>query len=110
MITLKEKTSIKYSQAHAKILRLAWSKGNVVTSEDVSSVLYYEGKRIPRSDRSKAIRNAVMTLRRMIDEGLIVDVVKDERTRLRKYVVVSKEELRLRIIRELNELFGKDFI
>lgn len=100
--------SVTYSQEHAKVLRLAWSKGNVVTSEDVASVLYYGGKSIPQSERSRAIRNAVMTLTRMSEEGLIIDIVKDEKRRMRKYKVISKEQLKTRILSQLDELFGKN--
>ena len=107
---MKRNRFIIYSKDHAKILRVAWTKGNMVTSEDVSSILYYEGKPIPKGERARAIRNAVMTLRRMKDEGLIINVVKDEKKRLRKYIVISKKELQGRILRELNELFGEDFI
>jgi len=103
------KRSIIFSQEYAKILTNAWQRDNLVTSEDAASVLYYGGKRIPNSERSRAIRNALMTLTRMVDDGLITAVVKDEKKRMRRFKVISREELRVRISKELRDLFGEDF-
>jgi len=103
------KRSIIFSQEYAKILTNAWQRGNLVTSEDAASVLYYGGKHIPNDERSRAIRNAVMTLTRMLDDGLITDVVKDKKKRMRRFKVMSREELRARISKELRDLFGEDF-
>jgi len=103
------KRSLLFSQEYAKILTNAWQKGNLVTSEDAASILYYSGKRIPNTERSRAIRNAVMALTRMQNDGLITDVVKDEKRRMRRFKVISKEELRIRISKELGELFGDNF-
>jgi hypothetical protein len=45
----------------------------------------------------------------MQNDGLITDVVKDEKRRMRRFKVISKEELRIRISKELGELFGDNF-
>lgn len=82
----------------------------MITSEDAASILYYEGKHIPISERPRAIRNAVMTLKRMQNDRLIIGVVKDGKTRMRRFKVVSREELRIRISKELRELFGEHFL
>jgi RNase P/RNase MRP subunit POP5 len=98
-----------FSEEYAKILRSAWKKGNVVTSEDVASILYFSGKRIPSEERSRAIRNALMTLTRMKSDGFIVDVAKDEKKRMRQFKVIGRDELKSLILKELKELFGDNF-
>ena len=104
-----KKRSIVFSEDYAKILRTAWKKGNLVTSEDIASTLYFAGRPVPNEERSRAIRNAVMTLTRMQNDGLIKAIVKDEKKRMRTFQVVSREELRTKISRELKELFGESF-
>jgi hypothetical protein len=103
------KRPLVFNQDYAKILTNAWRKGNLVTSEDVASVLYYGGKNIPDNERSRAIRNAVMTLTRMKNDGLITSILKDKNKRMRQFKVISKEDLKTRISKELRELFGNDF-
>lgn len=103
------KRSILFSKEYAKILTSAWKKGNVITSEDVASILYYSGKCIPNDERPRAIRNAVMTLTRMQNDGLITDVFKNEKKRMRQFKVISREELKTRLSKELRELFGDNF-
>jgi hypothetical protein len=103
------KRPVIFSQDYAKILTTAWRKGNFVTSEDVASVLYYEGKSIPDNERSRAIRNAVMTLTRMKNDGLIKSVLKAQSKKMRQFKVISKQELKTLISKELKELFGNDF-
>jgi len=103
------KRPLVFSQDYAKVLTNAWRKGNIVTSEEVASILYYAGKRVPDDERSRAIRNAVMTLTRMQADGLIMSTLKNEKKRMRQFRVISKDELRTRISKELKELFGNDF-
>lgn len=105
-----KKKSIVFSEDYAKILRTAWKKGDLVTSEDIASILYCGGKRIPKEERSSVIRNAVMTLTRMKNDGLIIGINKDEKKRMRTFQVISKAELRTKISKELKELFGEDFL
>ena len=103
------KKSGLFSIEYAKVLRNAWKKGNIVTSEDVASILYFSGKPIPRIERPRAIRNAVMTLTRMKGDGLIIDIAKDEKKRMRQFKVIGKDELKTLFSKELKELFGDNF-
>jgi hypothetical protein len=103
------KRSLIFSQDYAMILTSAWQSGGIVTSEDVASILYYSGKSIPGNERSRAIRNAVMTLTRMQTDGLIANIFKGEKKRMRQFKVISREDLKTRISKELKELLGENF-
>ena len=99
-----------FSELFAKVLTKAWQQNDEITSEQVASVLYYDGRPIPKShqERSKMIRNAIMTLKRMQGEGLIASVKSEREKNI--YRVKEKNKLRSEILGELRELFGKDFV
>lgn len=101
---------IGFSEIYAKVLRKAWKRGGVVTSEQIASVLYFDGKPIPKDNpqRHRMIRNSIMTLRRMQAEGLISAVT--TKGRINVYKVIGKDELKVKIYEELRQLFGEDFI
>jgi len=45
----------------------------------------------------------------MQNDGLITDVFKNEKKRMRQFKVISREELKTRLSKELRELFGDNF-
>ncbi len=101
---------IGFSEIYAKVLRKAWEQNDEITSDQVASVLYFKNRPIPdtQSDRSKMIRNAIMTLKRMQSEGLIASIKEEKRKNI--YKVKERDKLKTEILEEIRQLFGVDFI
>lgn len=45
----------------------------------------------------------------MKGDGLIIDIAKDEKKRMRQFKVIGKDELKTLFSKELKELFGDNF-